>query len=390
MAGNHTTVRKEKRLYENVFTGKMGALYARLYDPETEDCTLERIKFIPSIFIKCNENSPNKSPYFDIIDKQPLQELKYKTMKEFRDAMKLYGSSNTQMFGNKTPEQGYTLENWPNPTDCDHKFHTWFFDIETLVDLPEECGLEKDVIKDDWKPHGHERAAMAQISLIQIYDTKDKQFYIFGLKKDWEEKDKFESEHGKINYFNMSSEENLLKAFIGLLDRKRPSVLSGWNSEGYDIPFITNRIIRVLDKRDDIYYFDKNKKEWRFNTDCLNGGYVQQLSQVGLIKHREQETNYGKQDEFTWVGYFLEDYLELYRKYTYTNLTSYSLDNVASHELGSNKVNHDEFADFGAFYRGDYIKYDYNEKKKDKSELDLLYIELLQIDKELKKRGLNF
>ncbi len=59
------------------------------------------------------------------------------------------------------------------------------------------------------------------------------------------------------------------------------------------------------------------------------------------------------------------------------------------HELGSNKVNHDEFTDFKAFYLGDYKAYAYNDKKEDKNELDILYVELSDIDKELLKRGIN-
>ena len=47
----------------------------------------------------------------------------------------------------------------------------------------------------------------------------------------------------------------------------------------------------------------------------------------------------------------MEDYLELYKKYTYTTHTSYSLSTVAEYELGDDKVNHDEFSDFGEFYR---------------------------------------
>ena len=209
--------------------------------------------------------------------------------------------------------------------------------------------------KSDWKPNGHERASMATITSIQIYDTKAKEYYIFGLDKDWNNNNNFVSEHGKINYWRMPDEATMLKAFLKLLATRKPAIMSGWNTQGYDDPYVTNRIIRVLDGRDDLYVYDSRTKTWRFNKECLTGGYVQQLSPVGLVSHREVENSFGQiQDEFKWAGIILEDYKELYHKYTYHSLTSYSLDSVASYELGSNKVNHDEFTDFAQFYKEDF------------------------------------
>jgi len=325
-------------------------LWARTYDPNTKESTLKAVKYIPSLFIKTKEDSPFKS----VMTKENLTEITYNNIKDYKDAQNIFKSSNIQTFGNKSQEQGYIRQEWPNPTECDHPFHTWFFDIETLVD---DDSVPKSVPRQDWKPCMHERAAMAKISSIQVYDTKSKEFYIFGLEKDWHNESNFTSEHGKINYYKMSSEENLLKAFIGLLIKRNPTVLSGWNSAAYDIPYITNRVIRVLDKRDDLYIYDKRTDEWRFNTECLDGSYVKQLSPVGLIQHNEVDTDFGKQDEFDWKGYFLEDYKEFYHKYTYTTLTSYGLSNVAIHELGTDKVNHDEHTDFGDFYRNSFDKF---------------------------------
>lgn len=210
----------------------------------------------------------------------------------------------------------------------------------------------KALSKSDWKPTKHARAAMAAISSIQIYDTKSKEFYILGLEKDWHNTTKFESEHGKVRYIKMESEEKLLKTFLEILKRRNPTAMAGWNSEFYDYPYITNRIIRVLDKRDDLYI--KKGKEFSFNTDCLTGAWVSQLSPVGRVTHREVQTNFGKEDTFQWKGYFTLDYKDFYHKYTYTTLTSYSLGSVVGHELGTAKVAHDEFTDFGDFYHNDY------------------------------------
>jgi len=326
-------------LYENIF--KSGSnLYARTFDTETGDSELKAVRYVPPLYLKSDEPSDFKS----ITTKDNIQEFRYKTLKEYKDATALYSGSGIATYGNKSLEQGYIRENFGKPNDNDHQFHTWYIDIETLV-LP-------DGEKNDWKPTKHARAAMAAISSIQIYDTKSKEFYILGLEKDWENKTNFESPHGKIRYIKMESEEKLLKTFLEILKRRNPTVMAGWNSEFYDYPYITNRIIRVLDKRSDLY--SQKGKEFTFNTDCLSGGYVSQLSPVGKVTHREVQTNFGKEDTFQWKGYFTLDYKDFYHKYTYTTLTSYSLDSVVGHELGTAKVEHDEFTDFGDFYHNDY------------------------------------
>ena len=63
-----------KLQYENIFKGKMGALYARIFDPETKQATTKTIKSIPNIFIHSNDKSKHTN-LISIPEKQPLQKL---------------------------------------------------------------------------------------------------------------------------------------------------------------------------------------------------------------------------------------------------------------------------------------------------------------------------
>ena len=55
------------------------------------------------------------------------------------------------------------------------------------------------------------------------------------------------------------------------------------------------------------------------------------------------------------------DYLDLYKKFTYTNQESYRLDHIAFVELGSKKLDHSEFDTFKEFYTNDWKKFvEYN------------------------------
>jgi DNA polymerase elongation subunit (family B) len=116
------------------------------------------------------------------------------------------------------------------------------------------------------------------------------------------------------NTFLFEKEEDMLKMFLDLIDDA--DVVSGWNSEGYDIPYTVNRITRVLSK-DDTRKF------------CLWGQ---------MPKKRMFERFGAEQETYDLVGRVHMDYMQLYRKYTYEERHSYSLDAIAEHELGERKT----------------------------------------------------
>lgn len=137
------------------------------------------------------------------------------------------------------------------------------------------------------------------------------------------------------NTIVFSSEEKMLETFLDIIDDA--DVLSGWNSETYDIPYTINRIIRVLSKND-IRRF------------CLWGQEP---------KKRVFERYGAKQVSFDLIGRIHLDYMALYRKYTYHEMHSYSLDAIASHELGESKVVYEGTLD--DLYNKDFKKFvDYN------------------------------
>tara|TARA_A100000164_G_scaffold380777_1_gene429516 strand:- start:4846 stop:7545 length:2700 start_codon:yes stop_codon:yes gene_type:complete len=112
----------------------------------------------------------------------------------------------------------------------------------------------------------------------------------------------------------LDTEDELLETFLQLIDDA--DVMSGWNSEGFDIPYMVNRIARVLGK----------EHTRRF---CLWGKYP----------NRREFERYGKaQETYDTVGRLHLDYMELYRKYTYHEMHSYSLDAIGEYELGERKT----------------------------------------------------
>jgi DNA polymerase elongation subunit (family B) len=130
-------------------------------------------------------------------------------------------------------------------------------------------------------------------------------------------------------------ESEMLKVFLDLIDDA--DILSGWNSEGYDIPYTVNRITRVLSK-DDTRRF------------CLWGQ---------LPRERKFERFGKEQFTFDIIGRQHLDYMQLYRKYTYHEMHSYSLDAIGEYELGERKVAYEGTLD--QLYNQDFYTFiDYN------------------------------
>ena len=140
---------------------------------------------------------------------------------------------------------------------------------------------------------------------------------------------------GFDNTLLFDNEADMLKTFLDLIEDA--DVMSGWNSEGYDIPYMINRITRVLSK-DDTRRF------------CLWGQFP---------KKRMFERFGAEKETYDLVGRVHMDYMQLYRKYTYEERHSYSLDAIAEYELGERKTPYEGTLD--QLYNNDFNRFiEYN------------------------------
>jgi DNA polymerase elongation subunit (family B) len=137
------------------------------------------------------------------------------------------------------------------------------------------------------------------------------------------------------NTMLFETEAEMLDVFLDLI--KEADILTGWNSEGYDIPYTVNRVTKVLSK-DDTRRF------------CLFDQFP---------KRREYE-KFGRQSvTYDFIGRVHLDSLELYRKYTYEERHSYRLDAIAEYELGERKTQYEGTLD--QLYNHDFKKFiEYN------------------------------
>lgn len=183
-----------------------------------------------------------------------------------------------------------------------------FFDIE--VDFDPQRGWANP-----WDP-------FSAITAISVHRTQDDTLYTLCLKPNLPviDKDHLTWEAADAicksipNTILCNDEVELLSMFLDLIEDS--DVLSGWNSKGFDIPYVINRIERLMGK-------DYTKKLCLWNQRPKRKKYIQ--------FKKEQET-------YELVGRVHLDYLELYKKHNPTELHSYRLDFVGEIEVGENKI----------------------------------------------------
>ena len=137
------------------------------------------------------------------------------------------------------------------------------------------------------------------------------------------------------NCFLFEREEEMISTFLDLI--QDADILSGWNSEGFDIPYTVMRTMKVLTK-------DDTRRLCLWNQ---------------FPKQREFERFGATNITFDLVGRVHMDYMQLYRKYTYEERHSYSLDAIGEYELDERKVAYEGTLD--QLYNKDFPKFiDYN------------------------------
>jgi DNA polymerase elongation subunit (family B) len=202
------------------------------------------------------------------------------------------------------------------------KLQTCFFDIE----------VDFDPVRGFSKPADPFNAVTA---ITMYMDWLDKTITLAMPPKSmsWETASEIADKYD--NCFLFTREEELLNTFLDLIEDA--DVLSGWNSEGFDIPYMVMRTNRVLSK-DDLRRF------------CLWGQFP---------KERHFERFGAENLTFDLLGRVHMDYMQLYRKYTYEERHSYSLDAIGEYELDERKVAYEGTLD--QLYNKDFEKFlDYN------------------------------
>jgi len=197
-----------------------------------------------------------------------------------------------------------------------------FFDIESERD---ELG------------YGNTTNVRTKITSIAYHDKvgKDRRVLVLDERKVIKDTN-IQSDTYSIEVFR--TEASLLMRFINLFAEIQPTIITGWNTDGYDIPYLLGRCKKVLGSQS-----------------------INNLSPVGIVEYDP------KREKYKIFGVSSLDYIKLYKNFTYTELPNYRLDTVAKKEIGKGKIEYD--GDLNHLFATDIHKFvEYN-----MTDVDLVY-----------------
>ena len=271
-----------------------------------------RTQFSPTLYVL----SKNATEEYKTLDGRPVAPMQFQTAREARDFIKTYdGVEGFEVHGYERFVYQYIRREFPN-------------DVEYDINQIKMYALDIEVQCDNGFP-SVEEAAEEMLS-ITIKDMVTKKYYCWAMR----EFDPPEGVEAKIFW----TENELFTDFLTWWAQNTPDILTGWNVNLYDVPYIARRVNRILGEK-----------------------WMKSLSPWNRANEREVYVQGRKNYAYDLSGINILDYLDLYRKFTYSNQESYRLDHIAFVELGQRKVDHSEYENFKDFYTRDWQKFmEYN------------------------------
>jgi len=272
-----------------------------------------RDEFFPTLFVKTKKDSKYRT-----LSGEAVEPINPGTVRDCREFYKKYDEiDGFEIYGNDRYIYQYISQKYP---EDEIKFDISKIKLVTLdIEVASEQGFP-DV-----------ESCVEEILAITIQDYTTKKIITWGVKP-------FNNKQSNVTYHHCPSEYELLNSFINYWMVDVPDVVTGWNIQLYDIPYICKRLNRVLGEK-----------------------LMKRFSNWGLVTEGEIYINGRKHTTFDVGGLTQLDYLDLYKKFTYKAQESYRLDYIAEVELGQKKLDHSEFDTFKDFYTQGWQKFiEYN------------------------------
>ena len=276
-----------------------------------------REKFYPTLFVP---SKSNKKTEYKTLEGDYVESIQPGGIRDSREFIKKYeGVEGFKIYGNERFIYQYISEMYPGDEIL---FDTNKIKISTIdIEVSSENGFP-DV-----------ESAAEEVLLITIQDYTTKQIRTWG-------KGPFKYTQDNLIYKQFETEKELLNDFINwwMIEENCPEVITGWNSEFYDMPYLVRRIDRILGEK-----------------------LMKRLSPWGLVTEKMTIRDHREMIHYDVGGVTQLDYLTLYKKFTYKKQESYRLDYIADVELGQKKLDHSEFETFKDFYTKGWQKFvEYN------------------------------
>ena len=269
-----------------------------------------RVKYKPTLYAPVEKPTEWKT-----LDGDYVTPVNFDSMKEAREWVENYKNQPEMVFGSTMYPYNFIAESYPNTVE---------YDIDKIlivtIDIEVEC--------ENGFPSPEQ--AIEPLLSITVKNHQSKKFVVWGIGK-------FNNSRDDVTYVECESELHLIKEFLIFWEKHQPDVITGWNTEFFDIPYLCTRITNLCGE-DEI----KRLSPWR-------SVHSREVFQMGR-KHQVYEIQ----------GVAHLDYFDLYRKFTYSAQESYRLDHIAFVELGEKKDGN-PYETFREWYTKDYQSFlEYN------------------------------
>jgi DNA polymerase elongation subunit (family B) len=292
-----------------------------------------KVEYSPYLFI----SSKKKESEYKTLSGKPVDKMSFGNITDAKEFLKTYENiSGMDIYGLESFLYTYLNDTYPEEIVYDkNKINIGSLDIEVESDS------------------GFPDADKADKKVTAITISMKGKFYVLGYGD-------FTTEDPNVIYLKCKSEEQLLGRFLDIWQKLDLDVVTGWNVEFFDIPYLVNRMDKILGR-------DQTKR----------------MSPWNMIHDYKVKGQFAKDSQgYTLRGICVLDYLQLYKKYSYTNQESYRLDHICSIEIGEGKNDYSNYDNLFDLYKRDHQKFiEYNIK--DVELIDKLDAKLNFIDQAL-------
>tara|TARA_E500000305_G_scaffold67558_1_gene53761 strand:- start:418 stop:2892 length:2475 start_codon:yes stop_codon:yes gene_type:complete len=269
-----------------------------------------KVKYSPTLFVPVMKQTDWKT-----LDNKFVTPYKFDTIKEAREFMSKYESQPHLCFGYDRFAYTYISDTFPNKLN-------WNVDSILIVTIDIEVRCENGFPNPD--------EAIEPLLSITIKNHQSKNIVVWGIGDYKKSKD-------NVTYVNCKDENELILEFMSFWSKHQPDVITGWNTDFFDVPYLVNRIKKL---------FGESK--------------MKELSPWGNVSSRKVFKQGRDQYCYDIMGVSQLDYFHLYQLFTYTKKESYKLDYIAFIELGEKKDDN-PYETFKDWYTKDYQSFiDYN------------------------------
>lgn len=277
-----------------------GKIYVRGY--ENGERFTKKVPYQPTLFIPSTEPSD-----WTTLEGEKVSPIKFDSISDCRDFLDQYKDvDNFPIYGQTRHVYGYLAETYPE------QHMSWSID-HVRIDT-----LDIEVASDEGFPEPQQAAF--PVTAISLMDRATKQITSWGCGD-------YKPHHENIVYHKCANEAELLRKFMEHWVNDYPDVVTGWNIDEFDIPYLINRIFRILGEA-----FAKRFAPWGVNAKEVSSfGNTIQLYELR--------------------GIAILDYRSLYKKFTYSAEENYRLDTIAAKNLGEKKTDYSEYENLFQLYK---------------------------------------